>query len=61
MTAFVDLNEIYVRKIEDCNDEYHQLLDEVNNFCLSGKIFVSIILYFIFSNSILYYLVECEF
>lgn len=37
MTAFVDLNEMYVRKLEDYNEEYHNLLDKVNEFCLSGK------------------------
>lgn len=36
MTAFVGLNEMYVRKLEDYNDEYHQFLDKVNDFCLSG-------------------------
>jgi len=36
MTAFVGLNEMYVRKLEDYNDEYHQFLDKVHDFCLSG-------------------------
>lgn len=37
MTGFVDLNEIYIRKLEDYNDEYHTFLDKVNEFCQSGK------------------------
>lgn len=37
MTAFVDLNELYIRKVEDYNDEYHNFLDKVNKFCLSGR------------------------
>lgn len=37
MTAFVNLNEMYIRKIEDNNDEFNNFLDKVNEFCLSGK------------------------
>lgn len=39
MTGFVDLNEMYVRKLEDHNDEFDQFLDTVNGFCLSGYIY----------------------
>jgi hypothetical protein len=37
MTAFVDLNEMYIRKLEDYNDDYHNFLDEVDKYCLLGK------------------------
>lgn len=37
MTACVDLNEIYIRKLEDYNDEYHNFVEKVNEFCLSSK------------------------
>lgn len=36
MTGFVDLTEIYVRKLEDHNDEFETLLEMVNTFCQSG-------------------------
>lgn len=36
MTGFVDFNEIYIRKIEDYNDEFEHFLDKINSFCLSG-------------------------
>lgn len=37
MTGFCSLEEIYVRKLEDHNDEFEKFLDRVNDFCLSGK------------------------
>lgn len=37
MTAFVDLNEMYVRKLENHNDEFDKFLDMVNEFCSSGE------------------------
>lgn len=37
MTAFINVNEIYIRKLEDYNDKYHDFLEKVNAFCLSGK------------------------
>ena len=37
LTAFVNMDEMYIRKLEDYNDEFHNLLDKVNEFCLSGK------------------------
>ncbi|XP_015365660.1 PREDICTED: uncharacterized protein LOC107162970 [Diuraphis noxia] len=37
LTAFVNMDEMYIRKIEDYNDEFQNLLDKVNEFCLSAK------------------------
>lgn len=37
MTAFVDLKEIYIRKVEDYNDEFDNFLEKVNEFYSSGK------------------------
>lgn len=37
MTAFVDLNEMYIKKLEDYNDNYHNFLDKVAEYCSSGK------------------------
>lgn len=37
MTGFVDFDEVYIRKLEDYNDNYHTFLDKVNAFCLSGN------------------------
>lgn len=37
MSGFVSINEMYVRKVEDHNDEFDEFLDMVNEFCLSGK------------------------
>lgn len=37
LTAFVNMDEMYIRKIEDYNDEFQNILDKVNEFCLSGK------------------------
>lgn len=36
MCGYESLNVIYVRKLEDHNDEFDALLDAVHNFCLSG-------------------------
>lgn len=36
ITSFVDLNEIYIRKIEDYNHEYEIFLEKINSFCLSS-------------------------
>lgn len=38
MTGFVGLNEIYVRKLEDHNDEFEKFLEVVNEHCSSGKL-----------------------
>lgn len=38
MTGFSSLNEIYIRKLEDYNDEFDTFLNMVNAFCLSGKL-----------------------
>lgn len=37
MTGVVDLKEIYIRKLEDHDDDHEQFLDMVNEFCASGK------------------------
>lgn len=37
MTGVVDLKEIYIRKLEDHDDDHEQFLDMVNEFCSSGK------------------------
>lgn len=37
LTAFIDLNEMYIRKLEDYDDEFHNLLEKVNEFCSTGK------------------------
>lgn len=37
LTAFVSMDEMYIRKWEDYNDEFHNLLDKINEFCSSGK------------------------
>lgn len=36
MTGFVGLNEIYVRRVEDYNEKFEQLLNIVNEHCSSG-------------------------
>lgn len=37
MTAFVNLNEMYIRKLEDYNDDFNNFLDKVDQYCSSGK------------------------
>ncbi|KAL4112570.1 hypothetical protein QTP88_016325 [Uroleucon formosanum] len=37
LTAFVNMDKMYIRKLEDYNDEFLNLLDKVNEFCLSAK------------------------
>jgi len=37
MTGVVDLKEIYIRKLEDHDDDHEKFLDMVNEFCSSGK------------------------
>lgn len=37
ITAFVSLDEIYIRKLEDHNDDFDNFLEMVNKFCSSGK------------------------
>lgn len=46
MTSFVDLNEIYIRKIEDHNDEFENFLDKINSFCLSGISIINLTVYY---------------
>jgi len=36
ITGFVSLDEIYIRKLEDHNDDFDNLLEMVNKFCSSG-------------------------
>jgi hypothetical protein len=40
MTGFVSLNEIYIRRSEDYNDEFDKFINTVNNLCSSGKLHV---------------------
>ncbi|XP_022162071.1 uncharacterized protein LOC111027893 isoform X3 [Myzus persicae] len=37
LTAFVSMDEMYIRKWEDYNDEFHNLLDKINEFCSSAE------------------------
>lgn len=37
LTAFINMNEMYIRKLEDYDDEFHNLLEKVNEFCSAGK------------------------
>jgi len=37
LTAFINMNEMYIRKLEDYDDEFHNLLEKVNEFCSTGK------------------------
>lgn len=37
MTGVVDLKEIYIRKLEDHDDNHEHFLDMINEFCASGK------------------------
>lgn len=36
LTGFVSLDEIYIRKLEDHNDEFDNFLDMVNKYCSLG-------------------------
>lgn len=40
MTGFVSLNEIYIRRSEDYNEEFDKFIDTVNSLCSSGKLLV---------------------
>uniref|UniRef100_A0A2H8TG30 Tudor domain-containing protein 1 n=1 Tax=Melanaphis sacchari TaxID=742174 RepID=A0A2H8TG30_9HEMI len=37
LTAFISMDEMYIRKLDDYDDEFHNLLEKVNEFCLSAK------------------------
>ncbi|XP_050056969.1 uncharacterized protein LOC114132611 isoform X5 [Aphis gossypii] len=37
LTAFINMNEMYIRKLEDYDDEFHNLLEKVNEFCSAAK------------------------
>ncbi|XP_026816248.1 uncharacterized protein LOC113555865 isoform X3 [Rhopalosiphum maidis] len=37
LTAFNNMDEMYIRKLEDYDDEFHNLLEKVNEFCSSAK------------------------
>lgn len=37
ITAFYDLNEIYIRKLDDHTSELDEFLDEVHKYCSLGK------------------------
>lgn len=43
ITGFGSLNEIYIRKLEDYNDDLQTFLNMVKAFCLSGKFIYLII------------------
>lgn len=36
ITTYVDLFNIFVRKIDDDNAEFHELLEKVNTYCSLG-------------------------
>lgn len=36
ITAYVDPHCIYIRKIDDNNDEFQKLIERVNSFCSLG-------------------------
>lgn len=36
ITAYIDLHNIFVRKISDNNDEFQKLIERVNTFCSLG-------------------------
>lgn len=40
ITAYVDLYNIFVRKVDDNNDEFEKLFERVNTFCSLGEFFV---------------------
>ncbi|XP_050420950.1 uncharacterized protein LOC126833572 isoform X2 [Adelges cooleyi] len=37
ITAYIDLNNIYVRKVDDNNEEFEKLLERVNTYCSLGN------------------------
>lgn len=40
ITAYVDLYNIFVRKIDDNNSEFQELIKKVNDYCISGEYFI---------------------
>lgn len=36
ITTFVDVHNIFVRKVEDDTDEFSNFIEKVNSFCSSG-------------------------
>lgn len=37
ITAYVDAHCIYVRKVDDNNEEFQKLIERVNTYCSLGK------------------------
>lgn len=37
MTAFIDFDEIYIRKIDDYDDQFEEFIYQVNVHCLTGN------------------------
>jgi len=42
ITSYVDINNIFVRKIEDNNDDFRQFLLSINNYCCLGQLHILI-------------------
>jgi len=40
ITAYIDLYNIFVRKLEDNNAEFQNLIESVNAYCISGQYFI---------------------
>lgn len=36
ITAYVDIYNIFVRKVDDNNDEFQKLIEKVNTYCSLG-------------------------
>jgi len=37
ITSYIDLYNIFVRKLEDNNVEFQNLIESVNTYCISGQ------------------------
>lgn len=37
ITAYIDVYNIFVRKLEDNNVEFQNLIESVNTYCISGQ------------------------
>jgi len=40
ITAYIDLHNIFVRKLEDNNVEFENLIKSVNDCCILGQYFI---------------------
>lgn len=36
ITTFIDVHHIFVRKVEDENDEFYNFIEKVNSYCSAG-------------------------